>query len=230
MSKEAESNAAAIKSLRDYFGEQVEGIPAESLVMIARAALRTSFNQLKLVRDENKELVSQLEALKKRVDSYLTKEAENTKKSGTLSDVMGAFRASHESRQVEHHAKERQDDAERYAHRALFWENLALNRNEAVGQLSAKLRDRNETIDAIIANMDDENGSMEVDSDSSHDDIVAAVGKRVGLLCDWTRKYIMGETNNGDASLEEDGARAEINMYRSFYNALKDKVLVKGVT
>jgi len=86
MNSEAESNAAAIKSLRDYFGEQVDGIPAESLVMVARAALRTSFNQLKLVRDQNKELVSQLEALKKRVDSYLTKEAEKTKIEAEVED------------------------------------------------------------------------------------------------------------------------------------------------
>lgn len=73
-----------------------------------------------------------------------------------------------------------------------------------------------EALTEIIRNLDDEDGCMEIDCEpldpreTSAQQIVTAVVRRVADLQSWTRRYVMGDQMRGDATSDEENARARV--------------------
>jgi hypothetical protein len=85
-------------------------------------------------------------------------------------------------------------------------------------------------IEEIVRHLDDENGCMEIDiepldpKETSADDVVRAVVKRVAYLQEWTRRYVMGEDMRGDATIEEEKARTHVSLLEHQRDALRAEV------
>lgn len=96
---------------------------------------------------------------------------------------------------------------------------LAEQRDAAIAakeKAEAEASEWRKAIEGIIRELDDEDGCMGIDvepldiGETSADDVISAVSKRNTFLMGWVRRYIMGEQVRGDATREEENARARV--------------------
>ncbi len=94
--------------------------------------------------------------------------------------------------------------------------DLAIAATKARDEVVVEAKQWRDALTEIIRAIDDEDGCMEINcepldpKETSSQQIITAVVRRVGDLQSWTRRYVMGEQMRGDATSEEEHARAQV--------------------